>query len=247
MVTMTMNPSEIAVAPRGALDDLLAFEVWVRFADRQPLSILDAGCGRMWTWDLRGLDFRLTGVDADADALELRLRNKRDLDDYVIGDLRTTDMGQGRYDIVYSAYALEHVRGADKALDRMCEALAPGGLMIVKVPDRNSVYAFLTRCAPHSLHIWYKKVIRRKPLAGTPGHGPYPVVYDEIVQLRGLLEWAGYHRLRLVTIYGDNSHLEFFGKLAWLVDAGLRLLSLLSLRKLTARYSNLAFVFEKPG
>lgn len=135
-----LSRSQVEVVPPGRLDSLLTKAVTDYLVDRQPLDVLDAGCGRMWSWDL-GLDFRLTGVDDDADALRLRQETTGDLTEAIVSDLRTVDLRPETYDLVHCAYVLEHVNGADQVLDRMRKALAPGGVMVLKIPDRASVYA----------------------------------------------------------------------------------------------------------
>lgn len=213
--------------------------------DGRPLEILDAGCGRMWTWDLGDIPFRLTGVDEDADALKLRVEERKDLDDWIVGDLRTTELPAERFDLVHSSYVLEHIAGASEVLERMYEALRPGGLMVLKTPDRDSVYAFAARVTPHWVHVQYKRRIRRKKLAGTPGHGPYPVVYDEILSLPVLLEWAHAHDLEVLEVLGVNDHLDFFGRAAPLVDRGLRAIAAVSRGRLTADHTNVGLALRK--
>ncbi len=200
----------------------------------------------MWTWRLPGVEYRLTGVDNDAEALRRRMDLIGDLAEAVCADLRSADLPVESYDVVHSAYALEHIDGAEQALDRMYEALRPGGLLVIKIPDRDSVYAFLARYTPHRMHVLYKRVVRRRKLAGTPGHGPYPVVYDPVVSLSGLQRWAASHELETVSIFGDNSHIEFFGRFARAADLGLQLVARASMGHLTARYSNIIAMFAKP-
>jgi len=238
---------EVVVPPTGEIPSLLTATVDRYLGEGTPLRVLDAGCGRMWTWDLGARSIHLTGIDIDEDALRLRVQERGDLDDWMVCDLRTVELPKGSFDLVHSAFVLEHISGAEQVLDRMCEALRPGGLMVVKIPDRDSVYGFLTRMTPHRFHVWYKRRIRRKPLAGTAGHGPYPVVYDRVVSLRGITRWADSRGLHVVALYGDNSHLHFFGRAAPLVDRGMRLVALASGHRLTARYANLALALQKPA
>jgi len=242
---MSTRVSSVPVLNSGHFNAQLTNVVKRHLVDG-PVRILDAGCGRRWTWDLEGIPHHLTGVDADADALRLRIEERHDLDEAIVGDLRTVPLPSAAYDVVHSAFVLEHVRGAEIVLEHMLASLRPGGLMVVKIPDGRSVYGFLARRTPHRLHVLYKRKIRRKPLAGTPGHGPHPVVYDPIVSRVGILAWARKHDLELLALVGDNSHLTFFGRLAPVVDLGLRGLAALSFGYLTARYANLAFVFLKP-
>lgn len=200
----------------------------------------------MWTWDLSDLEFRLTGVDTDAAALAERQATVGDLDVAVCADLRTFELDSGSFDIVHSAYVLEHIAGAEQVLLRMLDALRPGGLMVVRIPDGNSVYGFITRRTPHRLHVTYKRRVRKKNLAGTAGHGPYPVVYDEVISLCGLQKWAQNHGLETVDLFGDNSHTQFFGRLEPVCNVALKGIASLSIGRLTARYSNLIAVFRKP-
>lgn len=237
-------PQVLLPRPRD-IDPLLTELVAQQRGGDHAVRILDAGCGRMWTWDLEGIPMHLTGVDEDADALRLRVDERGDLDEWIVGDLRTVALKKQSYDVVHSAYVLEHIKGAEQVLDRMLYALRPGGLMVLRMPDGDSVYSFITRLAPHRLHVTYKRRIRRKPLAGTPGHGPYPVVYDDVVSLRGALAWAEQHGLEVIALYGDNSHLRFFGRAAKFVDLGLRCIAALSFGRLTARYSNLILALRK--
>ena len=162
----------VTVMEVGECEEHLAAIVRERLGTK--LRVLDAGCGRMWNWDLGDVDMHLTGIDEDAEALRLRVEVKKDLDEAIVGDLRTVPLDDEAYDLVHSAYVLEHVSGAELVLDRMLAALRPGGLMVIKVPDGDSVYGWITRMTPHWVHVKYKRWIRRKKLAGTPGHGPYP-------------------------------------------------------------------------
>jgi len=234
------------ILPRGVFHAELAAVVNDCLDSTDPLEILEAGCGRMWTWDLGERPIRVTGVDCDAEALRLRTEERGDLNQAIVGDLRTVDLPHQSFDLVYSAYVLEHVAGAALVLDKMIDAVRPGGLLVIKIPDRDSVYAFLTRRTPHWAHVRYKWWIRRKPLAGTPGHGPHPVFYDPIVSRRGLLEWAASRRLPVVAMLADNSHLRFFGRAAGLVDAVLHAIALLSFGRLTADWSNVGVVLRTP-
>lgn len=83
----------------------------------------------------------------------------------------------------------------------------------MKIPDGNSVYGFITRRTPHRLHVTYKRKIRKKKLAGTPGHGTHPVVYDSVVSMSGLQRWAEDEGMETIDLFGDNSHTQFFGRM----------------------------------
>lgn len=150
-----------------------------------PLRILEAGCGRDWPLHLSA-PYRLTGLDLDPDALAART----DLDEAVVGDLRTAEFAPRSFDVIYSAYVLEHVRGAERVLERFLHWLAPRGLMIIQVPDRDSAYGFLTRITPLWAHVLVYRYMFGLDWAGTVGHGPYPTYHEKVVSERGITEFC---------------------------------------------------------
>jgi SAM-dependent methyltransferase len=232
--------------PQSAPDaDSALFERRIRDYARSspgPLRILEAGCGRRWTLDLAGVSFQLSGVDLNTDAIYSRT----DLAEAIVGDLRTVPLPAENYDIVYSSFVLEHVAGAEEVLDAMVTALRPGGLLLLRIPDRDSVYGFAARHSPHWLHVQYMRRIRGAKLAGTPGRGPFRCVYDQVVSWRGINAYCAAHGLQITDACSSNFYLGAFGRLLKPVDRALRLIAALSAGRLTADHSNLAFVIRKP-
>lgn len=161
-----------------------------------PLRILEAGCGRDWPLEL-SVPYRLTGLDLDPDALAAR----KDLDQAFVGDLRTAEFPTHSFDVIYSAYVLEHVRGADQVLKRFLRWLAPGGTLILQLPDRDSAYGFLTRVTPMWLHVMVYRYVFGMREAGTAGHGPYRTYHDRVVSQGGLREFCRRHGLPTPELY----------------------------------------------
>lgn len=157
-----------------------------------PLRILDAGCGRAWPLEV-SQPHELTGLDLDPAALAAR----KDLHAAVVGDLRTAEFPAHSFDVVYCAFVLEYLNGgAERVLRRFLRWLAPGGTLILQVPDRDSAYAFLTRITPVWLH-----------LAGADRH--YPIHHDRVISQRGLREFCRRHGLPAPELYrmctGENN------------------------------------------
>jgi 2-polyprenyl-3-methyl-5-hydroxy-6-metoxy-1,4-benzoquinol methylase len=121
---------------------------------------------------------RITGVDYDAEALQIRRERQQDLAEAIVGDLRTVELPAGHFDVAYCAFVLEHVEGAELVLDRLLAALRPGGRLIVLVPNARSVYGWAARTFPFWAAVAYKKYVEGFADAGKPGHAPYPVVYE---------------------------------------------------------------------
>jgi SAM-dependent methyltransferase len=213
-------------------------------ARSSPLEILEAGCGRTWSLVLPGVRFRLTGVDLDAHALEARKTIARDLDEAIVGDVRSVSLGTRRFDVVFCAYVLEHVEGARAALENFARWLKPGGLLVLRVPDRDSAFGFVARSTPFWFHVAVWRYVYGSREAGTAGHAPYPAHYDPVLGKQALQEFCSTHGLVIRHLLA-HSGLEGAGALRWLSVAFLRALGAMSGGALSARHNNLTFVIEK--
>ncbi len=64
-----------------------------------PLRILEAGCGQRWPLRISDVNLHITGVDLDEDALFIRQTQRGDLDDAILGDLRTVVLPSEAFDV----------------------------------------------------------------------------------------------------------------------------------------------------
>lgn len=211
-----------------------------------PLRVLEVGCGRRWSVDVDGIDVRITGIDLDESALVHRRDVVGDLDEAIHGDVRTVPLITGAYDVAYSSFVLEHVADAESVLDGMVGALRRDGLLILRIPDKHTVFGFLSRMLPFWVHVLWKRWVEGNPNAGRPGHDPYPVVYDEVVSRRGLHDYARRHDLELLDEAGTNPHIAALGRLAPAGMAVQKLMAVLSLGRLAGTHNNLTVVIRKP-
>jgi SAM-dependent methyltransferase len=223
--------------------ELFARRITELAQSRGRIDIIEAGCGRRWNLALDGVDYRLIGIDIDEDAL----RARGDLDECIVADLRTVTMEPSSCDVVYCAFVLEHVEGAQAVLDRLVEALRPGGLLILRFPDRDTVWGFVARTTPFRLHVLYRRWIAREKNAGKPGHAPYPTVYDEVVSCAGVTGYAGAKGLEIVDSYKSGFYLDDIGSWRVVVDPIVKLIAALSRGRLTADHSDLDYVLRKPS
>lgn len=217
-----------------------------RASAERPLAILEAGCGRRWDIDLGNVEAQITGVDNDAEGLRGRSEEVGDLHAAIVGDLRTVELEPDAFDVVYNSFVLEHMDGAEQALINMTNSLRPGGILILRMPDRNSVYGFATRITPLWVHVLFRKYTQNQTYAGQTGHGPFPTYYDQIVCRRGIRSFCEAQRLTVVSEHGAN----YFVQRSPLISAGLKAIvsvgRALSLGKLASTHNNLTFVIEKP-
>ncbi len=102
---------------------------------------LDVGCGSGAALGVaRALGWRTAGIEVDAAAAE---KARRFADELHAGDVLTAPVAPGRFDVVTAMHVLEHVPDPVGMLRRMLEWLAPGGLLIVEVPNAGGLGARL--------------------------------------------------------------------------------------------------------
>lgn len=211
-----------------------------------PLQILEAGCGQSWPIGTKETNYHITGVDIDKNALEIRKTQKKDLDKIIIGDLRFIDLQPNKYDVIFNSFVLEHIENAKKVLDNFSKWLKPGGLLILRIPERNSAYGFFTRIIPFKFRVAFKKYIMGQRNAGKPGFAPYPVVYEKIISRQEIHKYCEKNNLIIKDEYGDNflfrnmpTVIVHFCKFLF------KIFSIFSFGKLTSHYLNLTFILEK--
>lgn len=242
-----MDPLPIATEPEIARDLLSRWITDQASRTSPPLRVLEVGCGRRWSVDVSSIDVRITGIDLDESALAHRRDVVGDLDEAIHGDVRSIPLIRGAYDVAYSSFVLEHVTDAESVLDGMVGALRAGGLLIVRVPDKHTVFGFLSRMLPFWIHVLWKRWVEGNKNAGQPGHDPYPVVYDDVVSRKGLHDYARKRRLELLVEAGTNPHIAAMGRLAPVGMAVQRLVAMLSLGRLAGTHNNLTVVMRKPA
>lgn len=245
------SPARAAPLPPLRLSDgqdsTPIIENFIRQKSRgSELRILEAGCGARWRLRLEGTPYRLTAVDIDRQALEIRKTAVRDVDEIIVGDLRTTGLfAANSFDVIYNSFVLEHIAGAQQVLDNFTSWLAPGGLLILKFPDRDSVYGFFTRLSPFWLHVLYKKYVEGVRTAGQPGYGPYPTHYDPVVSRRGIHRYCSNRGCTVQHEAGFAGYLPDSPLAGTLARTLVKSVAALSFGRLDWRYNNLTFVIEK--
>lgn len=224
------------------LSGLLASE-----AEGKPvLRVLEAGCGREWHLRTEALALEITGVDLDVHALEHRHKVRKDLHRAIGGDLRTVSLPQDHFDVVYSSFVLEHIDGAERALDNMVLALKPGGLLIVRVPDTAGFQTCMARVLPHWAAVLYYRHAWKIEKAGEAGFAPYPTHYDHVISRSGFHDYCRRVGLSLVEQLGVGSYAERgTGALSRLVPLAARAAAIASWGKVHDNYVDLTFVARK--
>lgn len=229
-------------------DERAQLSAWVLEHGRTlgRLDILEAGCGLAWHLELDDLPFHLTGVDSDAAALAQR-KAAGDLDEAVLGDLRTVEFEPGSFDVVYNSFVLEHIEGAEQVLDHFVSWTRPGGILVLRFPDRDSSFGFVTRMSPHWFHVLYKRWIQGDPDAGKPGHAPFPTSYDPVVSLGGFRDHCRRRGLEIVEEWSYPVEAQSSRFAMQVVAKAARVLGALSFGRLEGGRAWLTYVVRVPA
>ncbi len=104
----------------------------------RPGPILDIGCGRGFMLSfLRELGFEPHGVEL-SEAAAWHARNRLNLDVHV-GDVLDAPYRPEQFQAIVLWHSLEHMRFPERVLAHAKELLKPGGLLIVAVPNSDSL------------------------------------------------------------------------------------------------------------
>jgi SAM-dependent methyltransferase len=133
------------------------------------ITVLEAGCGSLTCVDF-GSRSRVIGIDISQEQLD---RNEG-LDERILGDLETCPIAEGAYDAIVCWYVFEHLRRPDLVLVKFARALAPGGMVVIAVPNVLSPKVLFTKFTPHWFHVWFYRHLLHDQNAGKEGRGPFP-------------------------------------------------------------------------
>jgi 2-polyprenyl-3-methyl-5-hydroxy-6-metoxy-1,4-benzoquinol methylase len=103
------------------------------WGQRTGLRVLDAGCGFATTSArIQQLGNEVTGIDSSP---EIEAVAAKRLSRVIHGDVTTADLGTEQFDVIIFADVLEHLPWPVGVLRRYLQWLAPGGSVIVSLPN----------------------------------------------------------------------------------------------------------------
>jgi hypothetical protein len=236
-----------AVVPRLAGGDLFGRHTRSYAAENsgQRITILQAGCTTaedLDTGPLRAAGARLSisMIDEDTEVTRAAVAHHQGMREAILGDLRTVTLPPRAYDIVQCSSLLGRIENAELVLDRLSAAVKPGGLLLLRIRDRDSAAGFLDRVLPGP----FRRAIWRKRQPGEPG--PYVGVYERLASGRGVQAYVLMHGL----VIAERGAL---GGLTGGLRRGPRgyltaqmLVARLSRGRLTSAHEDLLYVIRKP-
>ena len=210
----------------------------------QPLALLLAGAatagGALDLSRLRseGCELAVSLIDSDDEVVAVAIAGTPDSAACTLGDLRAVPLPPRSFDAALCSLLLDRIRHAELVLDRLVDALKPGGLLLLQIRDRDCAAGFLDRKLPAGLRavVWH----RTRP--GQPG--PYPAVYEQLASVRGIQAYVLRHGLVIAHRQAVDS-LAGQRRPLWLLLTR-RLVTLLSRSGLPASHDEFRFVIRKP-
>jgi SAM-dependent methyltransferase len=195
-----------------------------------------AGAGRVSQMDFRGKAARVVGVDPD----QVVLANPY-LHEAHVADAERLPLADGSFDVVFSDNVFEHVARPDAIFAEVFRVLAPGGVFLMKTPNRWHYVTVIARLTP----FWFHRFVNR--LRGRDPEHTFPTLYraNSPRQARALGEGAGFRLLSVEVIEGRPEYLRLSAPsyvLGWLYE---RLVN--STPRLERFRVVLVAVFRKPG
>ena len=221
----------------------------------RPIAVLRAGCQTpieelgLEKLQASGYEIGITTVDQDSPAARAAAHGdpagtaapaSAAGAGAILGDLRMISLPPRSFDIVHCAFLLERIPHAALVLDRFVAALRPGGLLLLRVRDRDCAAAALDRITPEPV----RRTVWARLHAGEPG--PLPAIYDPVTSARGLQVYALSHGLVVVRRETARTVPEPPGRLTGAIGVARALIAWLSRGRLTDAHDELLYVIRKP-
>lgn len=141
---------------------------------RPGASVLDVGAGRRPVFSAEELPPGVSYVGLDVVSSELDAAPPGSYGEKIASDVTQRVAAlEGRFDLIVSWQVLEHVRSVPDALDNFHAYLKPGGLAVISLSGRFSMFGLLNMMIPRRVGVGIvARVMRRDPAT------VFPALYD---------------------------------------------------------------------
>lgn len=186
-----MTREEAIAGLQGIVDGLLR--------GKTPLRVLEAGCGSAGHLRLPA-PRHVVGIDISAKQLE---RNAS-LDVKIQADLQSYDLPKDAFDLVVCWEVLEHLPHPERAVDKLVAATAPGGIVVLALPNVYSVKGLVTKFTPHWFHVAFYRHVYGVKDAGRDDRAPFETFLRLSISAPAIRRAAAKHGLRVVHFAGHD-------------------------------------------
>lgn len=186
--------------------------------------VLDIGCGHAdWLSEVYSRTPHVHGLDADAAALEANVTAKHKH----VGTVDALPFADASFDLVVSAFVLEHLENPEASFREIARVLVSGGRFVFLTPNAWNYNVWLIRAIPETFHDFFTR-----RLYGRGERDTYPKRYrantpnkiDALCAATGLT-------LEILTLNGDPTYVGLNGPLFLATCLLERLLDLPRLQK----------------
>ncbi len=229
----------------GNADQAVFTRFVLDYATARPgrvISILQAGCATTGQeLDLamlraHGVELEVCMVDDATKVTRAVVARRPELREAKLAELRSVPLRPRTFDVVQCSMLLGRISHAELVLGRLVDALRPGGLLLLRTPDRDSAAGFLDRVLPWPL----RKLAWHSIRPGEPG--PHRAVYEPITSVRGIQAFLA---LRGLAVARRQVVSRLAGGRPYLA-AACRFLGKLSGSRLSGSHDELRYVIRKP-
>jgi SAM-dependent methyltransferase len=182
-------------------DILFRQEIESLITPKYHLMDLGAGSGNNPHMNFRGKVAKVVGVDPHPSVAQNPF-----LDDARIERGGVIPYDDNSFDIVIAANTLEHVNHPERVFREVNRVLKPGGIFLVKTPNKYHYIPLLSRLTPFSFHRFYNK------LRGLKEDDVFPTRYraNDPNTLYHLARLSGFKVISLNLFEGRPEYLRLF-------------------------------------
>lgn len=214
----------------------------------RPVTVLRAGCVTplaelgLDQFSDDGFDISVVTVDADHDrrAPTEPQAEPLTLDEVTVGDLRAIPLPPRSFDVVYCSLLLDRISHAQLVLDRFAASLRPGGLLLLRIKDRDTAAGFIDRRLPG----WARRALWTRLHPDQPG--PFPAIYDRTGSGKGIAAYVLMRGLVITQRKTASTLPHQPERLARVMSLTRGLIARLSRGRLTDAHDEMLFVIRKP-
>ena len=192
---------------------------------------------------------RIPSYTVGIDPSEHQLARNRDLQEAIHGQIEAAPIQPEAFDLAVCWNVLEHLGDPTLAIDRLINALRPGGQLLLAWPNVASLKAILARALPYSAHVALERWLY--PRANlNDDRGPFRTVLDKRLALNSMLIHMRDQDLALSTLvtYESGSQRKARSR-AHLTGASWRIVksavSVLSVRSVDPEHTDIVALWTK--